>query len=68
MESKEGQTLKLPVPSKILLVVLEYLYRDEASDVSSSEDPEFVGNVLVVADQFLMTRLVQLCYCTTYIK
>ncbi len=59
---KENTELSLPVASKVLKAVLDFLYRDEApSAVSSCEDPEFIGNVLVVADQLLIPRLIQLC-------
>ncbi len=58
-----GRTrLTMPISSKVLLAVLDYLYRDEApACLSSSEDPEFVCNLLVVADQLLAPRLIQLC-------
>ncbi|XP_059088832.1 inhibitor of Bruton tyrosine kinase-like [Tigriopus californicus] len=69
VEAKEGQVLTLPVSSKVLPIILEFLYRDEASQISASEDPELVCNTLVVADQLLMGRLVNLCeshLCTLF--
>ena len=37
--------------------VLEYLYADEVRSLAQSEDTEFISHVLVVADQFLLSRL-----------
>lgn len=61
VEAKEGQILTLPVSSKVLPIILEFLYRDEVAPISASEDPELVCNTLVVADQLLLGRLVNLC-------
>ena len=61
IETKEGQSLSLPVPTKVLHVIIEYIYRDEASTVEGSDDIELVCNVLVTADQLLMKRLIQIC-------
>ena len=61
LETKKGQVLSLPVPSKVVIALLEYLYRDDALQIQNSDDPEFVSNVLVIADQLLIPRLIQIC-------
>ena len=53
--------LKLPLNSAIVNVIIDFLYRDEAPAIVSSEDIEFISNVLIAADQFLIKRLVQIC-------
>ena len=58
----ENRRLNLPLPGRVVRAVLEFLYRDECAAVSTSDaDTEFVCNVLVAADQFLIPRLVELC-------
>ena len=60
--SGEHRRLSLPMPGRVVRAVLEFLYRDECAAVSASDaDTEFVCNVLVAADQFLIARLVELC-------
>lgn len=53
--------LSLPIPSKILDVILEFLYTDDVPKLKHSRDIEFVCQVLVSADQLLATRLRQMC-------
>jgi len=53
--------INIPLPVLTVQTVVDYLYRDESAQVSRSEDIEFVSNILVVADQFLLTRLKQIC-------
>jgi len=36
--------------------VVEYLYKDESKILNKSEDTEFISNILVVADQFLIGK------------
>ncbi len=55
--SVQESRLKLPVKADYIEAVLEYLYSDEVRSLAKSEDTEFISNVLVVADQFLLTRL-----------
>jgi len=55
--------LSLPLPANTVQTVVDYLYRDDSAQVNKSEDIEFVCNILVVADQFLLTRLKQICEC-----
>ena len=55
--------LKLPIPTNIVEAILDFLYKDHCMAVVKSEDLEFVCNVLVVADQFLLTRLKEICEC-----
>ena len=60
--SGENRRLNLPLPGRVVRAVFEFLYRDECAAVSTSDaDTEFVCNVLVAADQFLIPRLVELC-------
>lgn len=55
--------LSLPLPVTTVQTIVDYLYRDDSAQVNKSEDIEFVCNILVVADQFLLTRLKQICEC-----
>ena len=53
IETGKNKQLNLPVPSKILAVILEYIYKDESLLLDKSDDVEFVCQVLAVADQLL---------------
>lgn len=53
--------LPLPITSKVLEVVLEFLYTDDVCRLKHSRDIEFLCQVLVCADQLLATRLKQMC-------
>ncbi|XP_067841019.1 inhibitor of Bruton tyrosine kinase isoform X1 [Heptranchias perlo] len=53
--------LEMPIHSDILEVILDYIYTDEAPVVKESQDVEFICNVLVVADQLLISRLKEIC-------
>lgn len=55
-DSKDS-ILSLPLPYSVLEVLLDFLYTDSAPTVITSEDLEFVSNVLVVADQLFVVRL-----------
>ena len=55
--------LKLPIPTTIVEAILDFLYKDDCIAVVKSEDLDFVCNVLVVADQFLLIRLKEICEC-----
>ncbi|XP_048577771.1 inhibitor of Bruton tyrosine kinase isoform X2 [Nematostella vectensis] len=59
--SSEMATLKMPLHSSVLCVVLDYLYTDDAHRIKGLQDIEFIGNVLVVADQLLIGRLKEIC-------
>ncbi|XP_013776392.1 inhibitor of Bruton tyrosine kinase-like [Limulus polyphemus] len=61
IETNLTDSLPLPIPSEILEIIVEYMYTDEAPKVFACEDPEFVCNVLVIADQLLITHLKSLC-------
>ncbi|CAL4062948.1 unnamed protein product, partial [Meganyctiphanes norvegica] len=61
METKASKSLSMPLPTKILEIVLDYLYEDDAGVVNKSRDAEFVCNVLAVGDQLLCPRLVEIC-------
>ncbi|KAK3098977.1 hypothetical protein FSP39_024899 [Pinctada imbricata] len=61
METSNSQSLSLPVPGDILEVLIGYLYTDDASKVLESGNAELLCNVLVVADQMLVTRLKEMC-------
>ena len=53
IETGKNKQLNLPVPSKVLVVILEYIYKDETPLLDKSDDVEFVCQVLAVADQLL---------------
>ncbi|XP_064411625.1 inhibitor of Bruton tyrosine kinase-like isoform X2 [Latimeria chalumnae] len=53
--------LDMPIHSEILQVILDYIYTDEAPAIKESLNIEFVCNVLVVADQLLISRLKEMC-------
>ena len=60
--SGESRRLSLPLPGRVVRAVLEFLYRDECAAVAASDaDTEFVCNVLVAADHFLVARLKEVC-------
>lgn len=61
IESTSCTALDIPTSSGVLQVVLEYIYTDEAPSVRESLSVEFMCNVLVVADQLLITRLKDIC-------
>ncbi|NXF04920.1 IBTK kinase, partial [Smithornis capensis] len=53
--------LEMPIHSDILQIIVDYLYTDEALAIKDSQNVEFVCNVLVVADQLLISRLKEIC-------
>ena len=53
IETAKTKKLKLPVQSKVLTVLLEFIYKDESPILNKSEDIEFIFQVLAVADQLL---------------
>ncbi|KAG7158760.1 Inhibitor of Bruton tyrosine kinase-like [Homarus americanus] len=61
METTASKSLEMPLPTNILSIILDYLYEDKSPKLIQCRDPEFVCNVLAVADQFLITRLRELC-------
>lgn len=61
IETSDTESLSLPIPGDILKVLLDYVYQDESTCVAESQDLELVCNVLVVADQLLVTRLKEMC-------
>uniref|UniRef100_A0A8B9RHS8 BTB domain-containing protein n=1 Tax=Astyanax mexicanus TaxID=7994 RepID=A0A8B9RHS8_ASTMX len=64
IESTSCTALEMPTSAKVLQVILEYIYTDEAPTIGESVSVEFVCNVLVVADQLLITRLKEMCEVT----
>ena len=52
--------VKLPITGPLCQTLLEYLYTDLES-IPNCSDPEFLCNVLVMADQLLIPRLIQVC-------
>ncbi|XP_072535963.1 inhibitor of Bruton tyrosine kinase [Salminus brasiliensis] len=64
IESTSCNALEMPTSAKVLQVILEYIYTDEAPTIGESVSVEFVCNVLVVADQLLITRLKEMCEVT----
>uniref|UniRef100_A0A3B3BGL0 Inhibitor of Bruton agammaglobulinemia tyrosine kinase n=1 Tax=Oryzias melastigma TaxID=30732 RepID=A0A3B3BGL0_ORYME len=61
MEATSCSALEMPTSSEILQVILEYIYTDESPTIKECQNVEFVCNVLVVADQLLITRLKEMC-------
>ncbi|XP_047217059.1 inhibitor of Bruton tyrosine kinase [Girardinichthys multiradiatus] len=61
IEATSCSALEMPTSSEILQVILEYIYTDESPTIKESPNVEFVCNVLVVADQLLITRLKEMC-------
>ncbi|XP_047666724.1 inhibitor of Bruton tyrosine kinase isoform X5 [Tachysurus fulvidraco] len=61
IESTSCTALEMPTSAKVLQVILEYIYTDESPTIRESLSVEFVCNVLVVADQLLITRLKEIC-------
>ncbi|KTG42144.1 hypothetical protein cypCar_00008523 [Cyprinus carpio] len=61
IEATSCTALDLPTSSEVLQAILEYIYTDESPTVRESVNVEFVCNVLVVADQLLITRLKEIC-------
>ena len=53
IETGRNRKLSLPIQSKVLSVLLEYIYKDEAPLLNKSNDVEFVCQLLAVADQLL---------------
>uniref|UniRef100_A0A672ZKU4 BTB domain-containing protein n=1 Tax=Sphaeramia orbicularis TaxID=375764 RepID=A0A672ZKU4_9TELE len=61
IEATSCSALEMPTSSEVLQVILEYIYTDESPTIKESLNVEFVCNVLVVADQLLITRLKEIC-------
>ncbi|XP_078504252.1 inhibitor of Bruton tyrosine kinase isoform X2 [Lissotriton helveticus] len=61
IEASCSAALEMPIHSDILRVILDYIYTDDAVFVKESQNVEFICNVLVVADQLLVTRLKEIC-------
>lgn len=61
IETADTKSLTLPVPGDILEILLDFVYTDESPVVAESQDTELMCNVLVVADQLLVTRLKEMC-------
>lgn len=61
IEATSCTALEIATSSEILQVILEYIYTDESPTIKESLNVEFVCNVLVVADQLLITRLKEMC-------
>ncbi|KAH0622107.1 hypothetical protein JD844_024105 [Phrynosoma platyrhinos] len=61
IEASRCASLEMPFSSDILQVILDYIYSDEAIAIKESQNVEFICNVLVVADQLLISRLKEIC-------
>ncbi|XP_037699224.1 inhibitor of Bruton tyrosine kinase isoform X2 [Choloepus didactylus] len=61
IEASSCAALEMPIRSDTLQVILDYLYTDEAVVIKDSQNVDFICSVLVVADQFLITRLKEIC-------
>lgn len=69
IEGRRNETLKLPVSSRLIMPLIDFVYTDELK-VGPNEDPEFFCNLIVTADQFLVPRLIQVTtlHCLKYLK
>lgn len=61
VETSNTTSLSLPVPGDILEILLEFLYTDTSPTVEDCTNAEFLCNILVAADQMLVTRLKEMC-------
>uniref|UniRef100_A0A803XZW9 Inhibitor of Bruton tyrosine kinase n=1 Tax=Meleagris gallopavo TaxID=9103 RepID=A0A803XZW9_MELGA len=61
IEASSCSALEMPMHSDILQIIVDYLYTDEALAIKDSQNVEFICNVLVVADQLLISRLKEIC-------
>ncbi|KAL2084814.1 hypothetical protein ACEWY4_020332 [Coilia grayii] len=61
IEATSCTALDMPTSSEVLQVILEYVYTDDSPTVKECQKVEFVCNVLVVADQLLISRLKEMC-------
>ncbi|KAM7118410.1 inhibitor of Bruton tyrosine kinase isoform 2-T2 [Ciconia maguari] len=61
IEASCCSALEMPIHSDILQIIVDYLYTDEALAIKDSQNVEFICNVLVVADQLLISRLKEIC-------
>lgn len=61
MEASASESLSMPLPTSILVIILDYLYEDDSPKLHHCRNPEFVCNVMRAADQFLITRLREVC-------
>eukprot|EP00118_Oscarella_pearsei_P015978 m.149009 g.149009 ORF g.149009 m.149009 type:complete len:1342 (+) comp38508_c0_seq60:189-4214(+) len=59
--SSDLPSVNLPFSSKVLKVVLDFLYTDTATVVEESTNLELIGQILIAADQMLVTQLKQIC-------
>ncbi|CAF0836080.1 unnamed protein product [Rotaria sordida] len=58
IESQSNSELKMPIPSDLLEIVIDYLYTD---NISNKFNIEQVCQILVLSDQLLIERLKQIC-------
>uniref|UniRef100_A0A672TSV3 Inhibitor of Bruton tyrosine kinase n=1 Tax=Strigops habroptila TaxID=2489341 RepID=A0A672TSV3_STRHB len=61
IEASCCSALEMPIHSDVLQIIVDYLYTDEALAIKDSQNVEFICNVLVVADQLLISRLKEIC-------
>ncbi|GFO24306.1 inhibitor of bruton tyrosine kinase [Plakobranchus ocellatus] len=61
LESSSSTTLTLPIPGQVLDIVLQFLYTDEAPQLTDCTKEDLLCNVLIVSDQLLVTRLKEMC-------
>ncbi|XP_072018239.1 LOW QUALITY PROTEIN: inhibitor of Bruton tyrosine kinase-like [Amphiura filiformis] len=61
IETSSTDPLKLPIPGKILDIILNFIYTANAPFIHECQDIELLCNTLTTADQLLMTRLKEIC-------
>ncbi|XP_059059647.1 inhibitor of Bruton tyrosine kinase [Achroia grisella] len=60
-ESKLLSQVSLPINDAVLLPVIDFLYTDTCPEIMNSDSIDFICSMLIVADQFLITRLREMC-------
>jgi hypothetical protein len=61
IEASASNALFLPINSKILDILMDFIYKDEVPKLMTNEEPEFICQVLVIADQYLIPCLKTYC-------
>ncbi|XP_054155026.1 inhibitor of Bruton tyrosine kinase-like [Oppia nitens] len=62
IETSANRPLSLPLSSRIMDIIIDYVYRDESSSkLDRIDDPDFIFQVLVTADQYLIPGLKSYC-------
>ncbi|KAK6170183.1 hypothetical protein SNE40_018638 [Patella caerulea] len=60
IETSDASGLSLPIPGKVLQVLIDYIYTDDAAFMADCLNVELLCNILVLADKLLIERLKEL--------